>query len=83
MADPTIAEIEDLTFAYDRRPMLHGIRMRIPRGKVVTIMGQSGCGKTTLLRIVIAALLPTKGRARVLGADTLALDRDADRKSVV
>jgi phospholipid/cholesterol/gamma-HCH transport system ATP-binding protein len=77
VASPAIAEIDDLTFAYDRRPVLHGIRMRIPQGKVVAIMGQSGCGKTTLLRIVMAALQPTRGRARVLGADTLALDRDA------
>jgi phospholipid/cholesterol/gamma-HCH transport system ATP-binding protein len=77
VASPAIAEIEDLTFAYDRRPVLHGIRMRIPQGKVVSIMGQSGCGKTTLLRILMAALLPTAGRARVLGKDTSALDRDA------
>jgi phospholipid/cholesterol/gamma-HCH transport system ATP-binding protein len=77
VADSAIAEIEDLTFAYDRRPVLHGIRMRIPRGKVVAIMGQSGCGKTTLLRILMAALRPTEGRVRVLGEDTLALDGDA------
>ncbi|MGH8721457.1 MAG: ATP-binding cassette domain-containing protein, partial [Burkholderiales bacterium] len=39
--------------------MLHGINLDIPRGKVVAVMGQSGCGKTTLLRIIAAALLPT------------------------
>jgi phospholipid/cholesterol/gamma-HCH transport system ATP-binding protein len=76
LADPIIAEIEDLTFAYDRRPVLHGIRLSIPRGKVVAIMGQSGCGKTTLLRIIAGALLPSSGRARVLGQVTGELDRD-------
>jgi phospholipid/cholesterol/gamma-HCH transport system ATP-binding protein len=76
VADPDIAIIEDLSFAYDRRPVLHGIQMRIPRGKVVAVMGQSGCGKTTLLRVIAAALLPTQGRARVLGQDTRQLDRD-------
>jgi phospholipid/cholesterol/gamma-HCH transport system ATP-binding protein len=76
LADPVIAEIEDLTFAYDRRPVLHGIRLSIPRGKVVAVMGQSGCGKTTLLRIIAAALLPSSGRARVLGQVTGELDRD-------
>jgi len=76
MAAPAIAEIEDLTFAYDRRPVLHAIRLAIPLGKVVAIMGQSGCGKTTLLRIIAAALMPSSGRARVLGQLTSELDRD-------
>jgi phospholipid/cholesterol/gamma-HCH transport system ATP-binding protein len=77
VADSAIAQIEDLTFAYGRRPVLHGIDIEIPRGKVVAVMGQSGCGKTTLLRIIAAALLPTRGRARVLGQVTSDLDRDA------
>jgi len=76
VADPDIAVIEELSFAYDSRPVLHGVDLRIPRGKVVAVMGQSGCGKTTLLRIVAAALMPTSGRARVLGEVTSALDRD-------
>jgi len=59
LADPAVAEIEDLTFAYDKRPVLHGIKLSIPRGKVVAVMGQSGCGKTTLLRIIAGALLLT------------------------
>jgi len=76
VADPAVADIEDLTFAYGRTQVLHGIDVRIPRGKVVAVMGQSGCGKTTLLRIIAAALLPSGGRARVLGQVTGDLDRD-------
>lgn len=77
VADPLVAQIEHLTFAYGRQPVLHGIDLGIARGKVVAVMGQSGCGKTTLLRIISAALLPTRGRARVLGRLTSELDRDA------
>jgi phospholipid/cholesterol/gamma-HCH transport system ATP-binding protein len=78
VAEPAAAaDIEDLSFAYDRQPVLHGIDVRIPSGKVVAVMGQSGCGKTTLLRIIAGVLMPTRGRARVLGQLTGDLERDA------
>ena len=46
--------------------------MTIPRGAVIGIMGQSGCGKTTLLRIIAAGYLPTRGRAKILGRSRIA-----------
>jgi phospholipid/cholesterol/gamma-HCH transport system ATP-binding protein len=58
----SLVEIEDLHFSYDGRPVLQGINMKIPRGKVVAIMGGSGCGKTTLLRCIGGQLRPTGGR---------------------
>jgi phospholipid/cholesterol/gamma-HCH transport system ATP-binding protein len=75
--EPPIVEIQDLGFAYDpARPVLRDVNMTIPRGSVVGIMGQSGCGKTTLLRIIAAGYLPTRGRAKILGHSTGDLDRD-------
>jgi phospholipid/cholesterol/gamma-HCH transport system ATP-binding protein len=72
-----IVEIERVSFGYDRaRPVLREVSLVIPRGSVVGIMGQSGCGKTTLLRIIAAGYLPTGGTARVLGRVTGELDRD-------
>jgi phospholipid/cholesterol/gamma-HCH transport system ATP-binding protein len=65
--DTNIVEIDNLSFAYDKRPILHGINMRISRGKVVAIMGSSGCGKTTLLRVIGGAVRPTAGSTRVMG----------------
>ncbi len=62
-----IVEIRKLAFAYTRaRPVLRDIDLAIPRGSVVGIMGQSGCGKTTLLRVIMGALRPTAGEARVV-----------------
>ena len=43
--------------------------MRFPRGKVVAIMGGSGCGKTTILRMLAGILTPTSGRALVCDVD--------------
>jgi phospholipid/cholesterol/gamma-HCH transport system ATP-binding protein len=72
-----IVEIRKLSFGYDRsRPVLRDINLQIPRGSVVGIMGQSGCGKTTLLRVIMGALRPSAGEARVLGHTTNRLDAD-------
>jgi len=74
--DPVV-QIEGVWFGYDpARPVLRDINLAIPRGAVVGIMGQSGCGKTTLLRVIMGAYLPSRGRARVLGRSTGELDRD-------
>ena len=77
MNDPNIVEIRKVTFAYDTRPVLRGISLSIPRGKLVAIMGVSGCGKTTLLRVIGGELSPTTGSARVLGKEMSSLDQPA------
>jgi phospholipid/cholesterol/gamma-HCH transport system ATP-binding protein len=74
--DP-IVEIRDVSFGYDAaRPVLRDIDLEIPRGAVVGIMGQSGCGKTTLLRMIMGALRPSAGSVRVLGRATADLGGD-------
>lgn len=63
-----LVEVENVTFGYDRvRTILKDIDMVVPRGKVVAIMGGSGCGKTTLLRLIGGALSPSRGEVRVDG----------------
>ena len=62
-----LVEIKDVNFAYDVRPVLKGINMTVPRGRIVAIMGLSGCGKTTLLRMIGGALRPTTGSVTVAG----------------
>ena len=75
MTADDIVEIESLTFAYDARPILKGIDLKIRRGQVVAIMGGSGCGKTTLLRIIGGVLRAAGGTARVLGKEMGSLTR--------
>ena len=77
MPDSNIVEVENVWFGYDpKRPVLRDVSVVIPRGKVVAIMGQSGCGKTTLLRIIGGVHMPMRGRAEVLGRPTSELDQD-------
>jgi phospholipid/cholesterol/gamma-HCH transport system ATP-binding protein len=69
--------LKEVTFGYDRRrPVLRGIDLTIPRGKLVAIMGGSGCGKTTILRLIGGQLRPQSGTITVAGQDVAALDRE-------
>jgi phospholipid/cholesterol/gamma-HCH transport system ATP-binding protein len=69
-----LVEIESVDFAYGKRAVLKGITLSVPRGKVVAIMGGSGCGKTTLLRLIGGQLAPSKGAVRVAGKVVHELD---------
>ena len=74
MAQENLIEITDVSFSYDRRPVLTGINMLIPRGKVVAIMGVSGSGKTTLLRLIAGVVKATHGSVKVGGVRVSDLD---------
>jgi len=71
-----LVEIKDVNFTYDVRPVLKGINMTMPRGRIVAIMGLSGCGKTTLLRMIGGALRPTTGTVTVAGRSMSELGQD-------
>jgi phospholipid/cholesterol/gamma-HCH transport system ATP-binding protein len=62
-----LVEISDVNFTYGSRPILKGINMTLPKGKVIAVMGGSGCGKTTLFRLIGGALKPTKGHVKIDG----------------
>jgi phospholipid/cholesterol/gamma-HCH transport system ATP-binding protein len=71
-----LVEIDDVTFGYDRRKVLSGVTMNFARGKVTAIMGGSGCGKTTLLRLIGGQVRPTQGEVRIGGEVVHELSRD-------
>ncbi|NDY92363.1 ABC transporter ATP-binding protein [Ideonella livida] len=59
----TFIEIDRVTFGYDSsRIILNDVSMRFPRGKVTAILGGSGCGKTTLLRLIGGVYPANQGR---------------------
>jgi phospholipid/cholesterol/gamma-HCH transport system ATP-binding protein len=71
-----LVEIDNVTFGYDRRTVLSGVTMDFARGKVTAIMGGSGCGKTTLLRLIGGQIRPSRGEVRFGGQVVHQLRRD-------
>ena len=62
-------DIQKLHAGYGSIPVLHGIDLHITQGEAVGILGHNGMGKTTLLRSIIGALLPTQGSIHFNGTD--------------
>ncbi|TNC81245.1 MAG: ABC transporter ATP-binding protein [Oleiphilus sp.] len=76
MSDHPMVEFQAVSFAYGGRKILHNINLKVPRGKVVAIMGGSGCGKTTILRLIGGQLLPDTGDVWVDKQRLSSLDRE-------
>ena len=77
MPSDKLVEIRDLHFSYaGRRPILRGIDLDIPAGKVIAILGTSGSGKTTLLQLIGGSLKPRRGSVEVCGRNVHQLSRE-------
>ncbi|HET8702048.1 MAG TPA: ABC transporter ATP-binding protein [Nitrococcus sp.] len=70
-----LVEIENLHFSHGTRQVFAGVNIGIRRGEVTAIMGPSGTGKTTLLRLIGGQLRPDAGQIRVDGVDVHTLKR--------
>lgn len=75
-----ILEIENIKKFYEQEAVLAGIDLMVKEGELVSIVGQSGCGKTTLLSIIGLLQNPTEGRVRIAGENTLLLGSTARAK---
>ena len=72
----TLLELRDVDFGYGDRLILSKLSMRIPRGQVVAVMGGSGCGKTTVLRLIGGLVRAARGEVLFQGRDVGQLDQD-------
>jgi manganese/zinc/iron transport system ATP- binding protein len=77
--DPAL-EIHDLTVSYDKKPVLWGIDLTIPKGTIAGIVGPNGAGKSTLIKAVMGLVPSNSGHARIFGQE---LDAVRERVSYV
>ena len=75
-----VVEIHDLSVSYDRKPVLWGIDLTIPKGSLAGIVGPNGAGKSTLIKSVMGLIPLNSGYARLFDKD---LDEVRQRVSYV
>ena len=70
-----LVEIRDVAYSVGGRDIFKGLTLDVPRGKITAIMGPSGTGKTTLLRLITGQIRPTRGQVLVDGKEVAKLSR--------
>jgi phospholipid/cholesterol/gamma-HCH transport system ATP-binding protein len=74
-AQDSIVEVRDVHYSINGREIFSGLSLQIPRGRITAIMGPSGTGKTTLLRLITGQIRPDKGQVLFDGIDVCSLNR--------
>jgi phospholipid/cholesterol/gamma-HCH transport system ATP-binding protein len=81
--DHPLVETRNLSVRFGRQTVLRDINLKIPRGQTVVIIGESGCGKTVLLKSLIGLVRPTQGEVLFDGQDMAGLtDRELARQRI-
>ena len=65
----TVLEIDRVNFSYKNTPVIKDFSLSVENGSFTTLLGSSGCGKTTLLRLISGFLHPASGKILIDGKD--------------
>ncbi len=65
----SLLQVESLGFSYGAKEVLKGINLEVEEGEILSILGENGVGKTTLLKCINSILKPQKGRILLDGSD--------------
>jgi ABC-type branched-subunit amino acid transport system ATPase component len=68
--------VENVVSGYGSMEVLHGVSLEVPEGRIVTILGPNGSGKTTMLRTVFGEITPTEGKVYYKGRDISGMHPD-------
>ena len=69
LADSPLIQVRRLRVEFGRQAVLRDVNLSVPRGQTLAIIGESGCGKTVLLKCIIGLVAPTQGTVRFDGHD--------------
>src|SRR5271168_4937272 len=75
-------EFDHASYHLNRRPLLHDLALSVRQGETLVLLGRSGSGKTTTLKLINRLLLPTAGEVRVKGRRTADWDPIRLRRSI-
>ena len=80
---PPIVQVRELHVQFGRQRVLRAIDLDVPRGQTLALIGESGCGKTVLLKSIIGLVHPTRGQVLFDGMDLSHLsDRELTRERI-
>jgi phospholipid/cholesterol/gamma-HCH transport system ATP-binding protein len=70
---PACIDMEDVWLSFDGTDILRGVDMQVRQGETLLVLGESGTGKSTLLKLILRLLLPDRGRIQVFGTEITGL----------
>lgn len=82
MPESQIVEFRNVGYSIDGQQILDGIDFQVSRGEILILLGESGCGKTTTLKLINRLIEPTSGDVIVEGKQTTQCDAIALRRSI-
>jgi phospholipid/cholesterol/gamma-HCH transport system ATP-binding protein len=74
---PEAIKFEDVSLAFEEKPVLDGISFRLSRGETKALFGVAGSGKSTILKLALGLVKPDSGRIYVLGEEVTQMSEEA------
>ena len=82
MGERGFIELKNISKVYGDKIILNNINLKINKGEFVTIIGSSGCGKTTCLKLINGLITPDYGQVFVNNTDISQVDKIALRRGI-
>ena len=67
-------ELQNVSYSYDKEPFITDLNLAVLRGRITSIIGPNGCGKSTILKIIDGILTPHTGQALIDGVSSLSMN---------